>query len=293
MHHVQCRVPRGRVRREGAAGHAISQFASRRTPASHSQLAGGVSSTAIRAACSSNAALCVSGAVLAARRRTRVVCRLSYRGSIAQSTRVIGTCRSTRLAHSYIINISSLIVHCRILSWTLASTPARHAASAVPACALPRRGCAVRGSAGARAAGRARRRETSIVNRRNVPTRPESFVIRFGFDSAIRSHTSHAHRSHPLPARPVAVRGAGGRKWEKPRRGMMNRQPNVMNRTANDQHDRSDGETTEKPRARCCRLPPSCSRARARYGVPNGRRLRRPSCVWLREAGVRGRCAAY
>ena len=36
----------------------------------------------------------------------------------------------------------------------------------------------------------------------------------------------------------------------------MNRQPNVMNRTANDQHDRSDGETTEKPRARCCRLPP-------------------------------------
>ena len=71
----------------------------------------------------------------------------------------------------------------------------------------------------------------------------------------------------------------------------MNRQPNVMNRTANDQHDRSDGETTEKPRARCCRLPPMLP-GPSRYGVPNGR-LRRPSCVWLREAGVRGRCAAY
>lgn len=55
---VQCRVPRGRVRRAGAAGRAISQFASRRTPASHSQLAGGVLDgvllrPAIRAACSS------------------------------------------------------------------------------------------------------------------------------------------------------------------------------------------------------------------------------------------------
>lgn len=76
----------------------------------------------------------------------RVVCRLSYRGSIAQSTRVIGTCRSTRLAHSYIINISSLIVHCRILSWTLASTPAR-LLTCLPGLRRPRvRRCASRGS---------------------------------------------------------------------------------------------------------------------------------------------------
>ena len=51
----------------------------------------------------------------------------------------------------------------------------------------------------------------------------------------------------------------------------MNRQPNVMNRTANDQHDRSDGETTEKPRARCCRLPPVMLPGPRGYGVPNTR----------------------
>ena len=64
----------------------------------------------------------------------------------------------------------------------------------------------------------------------------------------------------------------------------MNRQPNVMNRTANDQHDRSDGETTEKPRARCCRLPPMLPGAE-----PGGTACRTGGCVDRRACGCEKR----